>query len=1163
MQTHLKKLDKLLVANRGEIAIRIMRAASEMHIRTVAIYTYEDRYSLHRYKADEAYQIGKDDEPLKPYLDIEGIIQLAKRKEVDAIHPGYGFLSENVQLARRCREEGIIFVGPTPEAMEQLGDKVAAKIIAVNAKVPVIADSHEHLVTIDVTAREAERIGFPVMIKAAAGGGGRGMRVVRTAQELAKSYDEARNEARNAFGDDTVFLEKYVENPKHIEIQLLGDSYGNIIHLYERDCSVQRRFQKVVEVAPSPTLKKETKEKLYEYALQIAKAVNYQNAGTVEFLVDKAENVYFIEVNPRIQVEHTITEEITGIDIVRSQILIAKGHRLSDPVIYILRQEDIPCNGFAIQCRVTTEDPSNGFKPDFGTIIAYRNAGGFGIRLDEGSSYPGVKISPFFDSMLVKISARGRTLRGASERLHRTLREFRIRGVKTNIGFLENVITNPTFQRGEATVLFIDNHPELFELKRPLDRGTKNLHYMANVIVNGNPDVKVKDDRPLRTPKVPDFKPNKLHCGISEAGTPQTYKNKLDAWGREKTMEWLKNEKAIQYTDTTFRDAHQSLLATRVRTIDMLRVAEGFASTHSQLFSMEVWGGATFDVSMRFLHECPWRRLQKFREAMPNMLLQMLLRGSNAVGYSAYPDNVIEKFIEKSWENGIDVFRIFDSLNWVEAMKVSIRAVRERTNGIAQAAICYSGDLLSPTNKKYTLQYYLDMARQLEDAGAHMLAVKDMAGLLKPYAAETLIQELKKAISIPVQLHTHDTSSIQPATYLKGVEAGVDVIDVALASMSGLTSQPNFNSIVAMLQGHQRELPIDLASLNAYSNYWEDTREIYYPFESGLKAGTAEVYENEIPGGQYSNLRPQAQALGLEDKFEVMKKNYAVVNQLFGDIIKVTPSSKVVGDMALFMTSNQLTAEDVFTKGPSLSFPESVKSLMRGEIGQPYGGFPEELQKVILKGETPLRGRPNDSLAPADFDAEFEEFKKKFDHHAGFLDYLSYKMYPKVYEEFHQHRFVYGNVSDIPSAAFFYGLKPNEEIMIEISDGKTIMVKMLFVSEPDMHGFRYVSFELNGQTRQVKVKDQSFQVVHPIHKKATKPGEIGAPLQGRIARVLVKESDIIKANTPLFVIEAMKMESIVTAPFGGKINEINLTEGTLVEQDDLVIKITTAEVLTA
>jgi pyruvate carboxylase len=1147
MKEYVKPINRLLVANRGEIAIRIMRAATELGITTVAVYTYEDRYSLHRYKADEAYQIGKNEDPLKPYLDVEGIILLAKLKKIDAIHPGYGFLSENVYLAKRCREEGIIFVGPTPEAMDALGDKVAAKNVATIANVPMIPDYRGELPSIEFAEEKAHEIGFPIMIKAVAGGGGRGMRVVRTAEEFSKAFAEAKNEAKNAFGNDTIFLEKFVEEPKHLEVQLLGDTHGNLVHLYERDCSVQRRFQKVVEVAPSFGLQQATRQKLYDYAISIGKAVNYSNAGTVEFLVDRAENVYFIEVNPRIQVEHTITEEVTGIDIVRTQLLIAMGYKLEDNGIYIHSQDDIALRGFAIQCRITTEDPSNGFKPDFGTMIAYRNAAGFGIRLDEGSAYPGMKISPYFDSMIVKVTARGRTLKGACQRLSRALIEFRIRGVKSNIAFLNNVINHPEFQQGKSRVNFIESHPELFKIRKAKDRSTRAMKFLGEVIINGNPDAGKIEKRNFRTPKVPSFDPFIEY--------PNGNKQRLTDLGPEKFAKWVKDQKQVLYTDTTFRDGHQSLLATRVRTKDMMAVAEGFAKDFPQLFSMEVWGGATFDVAMRFLHESPWTRLQQFREAMPNMLLQMLFRGSNAVGYSAYPDNLIETFVEKSWENGIDVFRIFDSLNWVDAMKVSITAVRERTNAIAEAAICYTGEMLDPKQNKYTLQYYLDMARQLEDAGAHMIAIKDMAGLLKPYTAEILVKELKKAVDLPIHLHTHDTSSIQSTTYMKSIESGIDIVDCALGGLSGLTSQPNFNSVVAMMKGHERECHIDLNQLNAYSNYWEDVRDLYYPFESGLKAGTAEVYEHEIPGGQYSNLKPQAISLGLSDKFEELKKNYHVVNEMFGDIVKVTPSSKVVGDMALFMTSNNLDAEDVFKRGEALSFPESVKGFFRGDLGQPYGGLPKELQEIILKGDKAYVDRPNAHMQPANFDKEMVEFEKQFPHNEGFLDYLSYKMYPKVYEEFYNNREEFGDVSILPTQAFWYGLTPNEEIMIQIDEGKTILVRYLFKTEPDEEGNRTVSFELNGQTRRIKIRDKSQTVFRPSNVKAKKDGDIGAPLQGRISRILVKKGDIITKNMPLFVIEAMKMESIVASPFEGTLVSIVLNEGTVVEQDDLVVEI--------
>lgn len=1142
-------IKKLLVANRGEIAIRVLRAATELRINTVAVYTYEDRYSLHRYKAQESYQIGSENEPLKPYLDIDEIIKVAKLSGADAIHPGYGFLSENVLFAKRCKEEGIIFIGPRTDVMEKLGDKVAAKKIAKEVGVPMIPDSKEKLISFEVALSEAKQIGFPVMLKAAAGGGGRGMRVVYDETELQQNFNEAKNEALKSFGDDTVFIEKYIDDPKHVEVQILGDNHGNVVHLFERDCSVQRRFQKVIEIAPS-ILQSDTKNKLYDYALRIANHVKYNNAGTVEFLVDKNENIYFIEVNPRIQVEHTITEEITGIDLVRSQIVIAAGHELSHAQIFIKSQEDIRCSGWAIQCRITTEDPENGFKPDFGTIVAYRNAGGYGIRLDEGSSYSGVKISLFFDSMLVKVSASGRTLKGAAARLKRALEEFRVRGVKTNISFLINVMEDEEFQQGNARVGFIAKNPQLLISKREhnQDRGTKLLKYLAEVKVNGHPDIKSYDaNKKFRTAILPPS--NKVN------GYPKGTKNLLNELGREKFIEYLKKDKRIHYTDTTFRDAHQSLFATRLRNIDILNAIEGMAKHHPEIFSLEVWGGATFDVCMRFLHEDPWERLRSIRKAAPNVLLQMLFRGSNAVGYAAYPDNLIEKFIVKSAENGIDVFRIFDSLNWLEGMKFSIKTVREKTNSLAEACICYTGDILNPERSKYNLKYYVDLAKQLEDAGAHLLCIKDMAGLLKPYAAEKLIKELKKNIQIPIHLHTHDTSSIQSATYLKAIDAGVDVIDVALASMSGLTSQPNFNSIVAAMQGHERENKIDLKKLNAYSNYFEVVREYYYPFESELKAGTAEVYEHEIPGGQYSNLLPQARGLGLENKFEQIKENYVVVNKLFGDIVKVTPSSKVVGDMAMFLTSNNLSEKDIYEKGDSLSFPESVKQLFKGDLGQVYGGFPKELQKIILKNDLPYTEKPNAHLAPVDFKTELKSFRKIYDENLTEEDFLSFKMYPKVFDEFYKFRKHFGDVEHLPTPAFYFPMKANEEIMVSLSAGKNLLIRFKYMSEPNDDGMREVFFQFNGQTRNLLVKDNNIKVSKIANYKASTDKEIGAPLQGKLIKLFVKEGEKVLKNQPLFAIEAMKMESTIVAPTDTVIKKIFLSENILVEQDDCVISL--------
>ncbi|MEO0337864.1 MAG: pyruvate carboxylase [Bacteroidota bacterium] len=1144
----IRSIKKLLVANRGEIAIRVLRAAAELRLRTVAIYTYEDRYSLHRYKADEAYQIGEENDPLRPYLDIEAIIKIAKAHEVEAIHPGYGFLSENVNFARRCREEGIIFVGPDPEVMEQLGDKVAAKALATKVQVPLIEGSKGELATSSDALKEARRIGYPIMIKAAAGGGGRGMRVVRNDEDLKVEFEEAKSEATKAFGDGTIFLEKFIENPKHIEIQLLGDRHGNIYHLYERDCSVQRRFQKVVEVAPCVTLKDETKTKLYEYALQLGRAVGYNNAGTVEFLVDQDESIYFIEVNPRIQVEHTVTEEITGIDIVRSQILIAQGHPLDGELIGIKNQEAIEIFGCAIQCRVTTEDPAADFKPDYGRIIAYRSASGMGIRLDAGSAFPGAKISPFFDSLLVKVTAWGRDMPGAAQRMHRALREFRVRGLKTNIGFLLRLLMNEEFRNGDATVKFIGKYPELLEKPKWKDRGTKMLRYLAEVNVNKNPDVKYQDDRVvLIDPKVPAFDETKAF--------PKGTKDKLTELGPKGFVDWLKQEKKIHYTDTTFRDGHQSLLATRMRTRDMEKVAESYARKHgADLFSMEVWGGATFDVALRFLKEDPWERLRRFRADIPNVLLQMLLRGSNAVGYAAYPDNLIIKFVEQAAETGIDVFRVFDSLNWVEAMKTSINTIINNTNSLAEACICYTGDISDPNKTKFTLDYYVDLAKELEDTGAHILGIKDMAGLLKPYAAVELISKLRETVDMPIHLHTHDTSSIQSSTYMQAIDAGVDVIDVAISSLSGLTSQPSFNSMVAMLQGHERENKINLESLNEYASYWEATRKYYYAFETELRAGTAEIYGMEIPGGQYSNLRPQARGLGLEDKFDQIKRNYQVANELFGGIIKVTPSSKVVGDMAMFMTSNNLLKEDILEKGHTLDFPDSVKALMRGDLGQIKGGFPPEIQKIILKGEKPYTERPNAHLEPINFEAEYETFVAEFGE-LGINAFLSFKLYPKVYRAYREHFDKYGEVINLPTHAFFYGLGHNKEILVPLGPGKNVVVKYLNMTEPDDQANRLVFFELNGQTRSVLVRDLKKESKVSANAKASGDHQIGSPLQGSISKILVREGDEIQANDPLFVIEAMKMESTVTAPMAGVVKKIHLGERTLVEQDDLVIEL--------
>ena len=1146
------KIKKILVANRGEIAIRILRACTELNIKTVAIYTYEDRYSQHRYKSDESYQIGEDNQPLKPYLDIDAIISLAKEKNVDAIHPGYGFLSENSGFARSCAENDIVFIGPDPKVMDALGDKITAKKIAVRCKVPIIEGNKKKLTSLKIALSEADNIGYPLMLKAASGGGGRGMRIVRTAKDLELNFDSARNESLNAFGDDTMFLEKYVEDPKHIEVQIVADNHGAIRHLFERDCSVQRRHQKVVEIAPSHNVSDTVKQSLYKYAIAIAKEVSYNNIGTVEFLIDKDDNVYFIEVNPRIQVEHTVTEMVTGIDLVKTQIFVAGDYKLASKQIKIYDQESLATYGFALQCRLTTEDPENNFTPDYGTITTYRSASGMGIRLDAGSIYQAYSVSPFFDSMLVKVSAHGRTLDGAMRKMVRALKEFRIRGVKTNIHFLQNVIQHKTFVKGKATVNFIQNTPSLFKIKLPQDRTSKVTAYLGEIIVNGNPDVKFKDDtKVFRNPKVPIYN----HAAEFPKGT----KDLLTELGPEKFCQWLKKEKKIHYTDTTFRDAHQSLLATRMRTYDMLKVAESFAKNHANTFSIEMWGGATFDVCLRFLHESPWTRLRELRKVMPNILFQMLLRGSNGVGYKAYPDNLIESFVEKSWENGIDIFRIFDSLNWVKAMEPSINYVRNKTGGIAEAAISYTGDILDLSQTKYDLNYYTQLAKDLENAGAHMIAIKDMAGLLTPYAATELVGALKDTVKLPIHLHTHDTSSLQSATYLKAIEAGVDVVDVALGGLSGLTSQPNFNSIVEMMKFQKRAHAFDIDKLNQFSNFWEDTRELYYPFESGLKAGTAEVFQHEIPGGQYSNLRPQATALGLGDRFDEVKKMYAQVNTMFGNLVKVTPSSKVVGDMSIFMVTNDLTPEDVMERGDEISFPDSTIDFFKGDLGQPVGGFPKKLQKIVLKNKKAYKNRPNAHLESIDFDQAYQEFEKKFQKGFSrpieFEDFLSYSLYPRVFEQAHEQYRKYGNLAILPTKNFFYGMKLREEALIELEPGKTIVVKLLSVGSPNEDGIRLVFFKVNGENRYVEVKDNSLDIKKDEFIKADveDSNQVGAPLQGSLYRVLVKKGDKVKENDPLFIIEAMKMETTVTAVKAGKVKSVTLTAGVMVMQDDLVL----------
>jgi pyruvate carboxylase len=945
-------MKKLLVANRGEIAIRVMRAATELGMRTVAVYTHEDRFSLHRFKADESYLLGssKGGEPVKGYLNIKNIVAVAKQSGVDLIHPGYGFLSERADFAQGCHDAGITFVGPSADLLGKFGDKTAAKALADLAKVPTIPGTGHGLSSAAEVAAACKEIGYPVILKASFGGGGRGMRVVLNESELVGKLEEAQRESVGAFGRSEVFAEKYIRRAKHIEVQILGDQHGNLVHLWERDCSVQRRHQKVVEVAPASKMDFKLRNEICEAAKRLMAEAGYFNAGTVEFLVDDdSKKFYFIEVNPRVQVEHTVTEMVTGIDIVRSQIQIAMKHKLHESPMNIPVQEKIVTRGVAIQSRITTEDPENKFIPDYGKLTAYRSPAGFGIRLDGASAYGGAVITPYFDSLLVKVTAYDATLEDACRRMDRALREFRIRGVKTNIPFVENVILHHEFQSGDCTTTFIDNTPELFAFKPRQDRATKILNYLGDVIVNSRPDVKAKLEPSRKLPEIviPDFD--------RTSPIPDGSRTHLLALGPEKFSGWIKSQDRLLLTDTTMRDAHQSLLATRLRTHDMLQIADYYARHASQLFSLECWGGATFDTSMRFLQEDPWERLHGLRERIPNILFQMLLRGANAVGYTNYPDNVVREFVIRSADAGMDIFRIFDSLNWTEGVKVAMKAVREDTNAICEAAICYTGDILDPKRDKYTLKYYVNLAKELVQMGAHVLAIKDMAGLCRPYAAKRLVETLRNEIDVPIHFHTHDTSGLNAASILSACDAGVNIADVAMASMSGQTSQPNLNSVVAALMHTRRDTQLDLDVLNRISDYWEQVRSHYYPFEEGIKSGTAEVYVHEMPGGQYTNLKQQAKSLGLEHRWREVAETYAAVNMLFGDIVKVTPSSKVVGDMALFMVTNELTVDDVLDPSRKHSFPKSVVEMMQGMIGVPAGGWPKVIQKIVLDsaGEKP------------------------------------------------------------------------------------------------------------------------------------------------------------------------------------------------------------------
>jgi pyruvate carboxylase len=1143
----MKQIRKLLVANRSEIAIRVFRTAHELGIRTVAIYSHEDRYALHRFKADEAYLIGKTGEPIRAYLDIDGIIAICLANGVDAIHPGYGFLSENPKLREACDKHGIIFVGPQKSSLERLGDKTAAREIADLAKVPILAGSAKSVTSLEEAQKTAQNLGYPIMLKAAHGGGGRGMRVVQTAEELPAQLESAQRESNSAFGSTEVFLEKFIARARHIEVQIMGDSHGNLVHLWERDCSVQRRHQKVVEIAPAPNLDPKVRLELCQAAINIGKAVNYENAGTVEFLVDAETNkFYFIEVNPRIQVEHTVTEEVTGIDIVRTQILIASGHKLSDPEIGLGKQEDIHTSGFCIQSRVTTEDPENRFVPDYGRIMAYRSASGPGIRLDGGTAFSGAVVTPFYDSLLVKVCARGRTLRDAAKRMQRCLEEFRIRGVKTNIPFLVNLITHPKFLAGECTTRFIDQATELFDFVERKDRASKLLQYLGEVAVNGNALVKDRPKATYRDPApVPPF--GKL------LSPPPGSRQKWKELGSEKFSKWIREQKPLLLTDTTMRDAHQSLLATRMRTYDMVQVAPAYAKLVPQLFSMEMWGGATFDTSMRFLKEDPWQRLTALREKVPNILFQMLLRASNAVGYTNYPDNVVDVFVQETIQGGVDILRVFDPLNWIPNMKVAMDAVIKH-GGICEAAVCYTGDFLDPKRSKFNLKYYVETAKTLEKMGAHILAIKDMAGLCKPYAAAQLIKALREEIGIPVHFHTHDTSGISAASVLKGADVGLDIADGALAPFSGLTSQPNLNAINEALRNTERDTGVDHEQLRLLAHYWQAVREYYVPFESDMKAADADLYLHEMPGGQFTNLQEQARALGLAHRWEEVCQAYADVNQLVGDIVKVTPTSKSVGDLALFLVTNNLTTEDLMKSNREFAFPESVIDLVGGRMGQPPGGFPPEVQKRILRGIKPVTGRPGESLPPADFPKAAETVKKLLGREPSQREVVTYLLYPKVYTDFVLHEQKYANTSILPTPVFLYGQQVGEELTMDIEKGKTLILKILTIGEPHEDGTRTVFFELNGQPRSVNVLDRSLEGEITRRPKAdpTNAKHVAAPMPGAVVTVAVKPGDTVVKGAKLFSLEAMKMETTIFAEAEGRIADVLVKPGTPVEAGELM-----------
>ena len=1142
----IKKFKRVLVANRGEIAIRVFRACRELGIRTVAIYSEEDKNSLFRTKADEAYQIGKGKTPVGVYLGIDEIIALAKAKGVDAIHPGYGFLAENVEFAKACDAAGIEFIGPTAEMMDRLGDKIKSKIVANSVGVPTIPGVEKAIASEEEAVEFARSCGFPVMLKAAAGGGGRGMRIVRSEEELLPQFRSARSEAAKAFGIDDIFIEKYLENPKHIEVQILGDKYGNIVHLFERDCSIQRRHQKVIEFTPALCLTDEQRKAICDDALKIAHAVDYRSAGTVEFLVDKEGHHYFIEMNPRIQVEHTVSEIVTGVDIVQDQILVAQGYSLDSPEIAIPNQESIKVTGHAIQCRITTEDPANGFMPDTGIIENYRSPGGFGIRLDGGNGFEGSEITPFYDSLLVKITAFSRTFDDARRKAIRALSETTVKGVKTNIAFMLNVLNHPTFAAGMCDTGFIANTPDLLNIEKVEDNELKVIEFLGNKFVN-----ETKGEKPqFNVPVFPKFKKEEME-GLR--GTKQL----LDEQGPEAVAKWVKDQKKLLITDTTMRDAQQSLMATRVRTVDMEKIAPAVSVYGKDLFSLEMWGGATFDTAYRFLKESPWERLDTLREKMPNILFQMLIRGANAVGYKNYPDNVIREFVKESAKSGIDVFRIFDSLNWLDGMTIALDETLNQGK-IAEACLCYTGDILDESREKYNLAYYVKMAKELEKRGTHILGIKDMSGLLKPMAAQKLISTLKQEIGIPIHLHTHDTSGNGVATILMAAQAGVDIVDAAFNSMSGLTSQPALNSVVAALQNSDRETGIDPDKIQKISEYWRDVRPVYAGFESELVTSTAEIYKYEIPGGQYSNLKPQVESFGLGHKFEEVKDMYKAVNEMLGDIVKVTPSSKAVGDMAIVMVQNDLTPENIYEKAAGIDFPDSIVSYFEGMMGQPEGGFPEKLQKLVLKDKPAITCRPGELLPPEDFEAIRKYLREELELEGTNREVISYALYPKVFEDYVKSIRKDGNFRYMGSDIFFHSLQVGETCEVKLGEGKLLIVKLHEVRPVDSEGYREAIFEVNGNRRIIKIKDTDVTVNSSnsvLYADEDNPLEVGANIPGNIIKVLVKEGEAVEEKQPIAIIEAMKMETNILATAKGTVEKIYVSEGQQVKAGEMVAKL--------